>query len=167
MKRKPASADLSAQSLQAPARPDLPLHDSSGSTLSELATSSPSRHNSDQSYGSDPTSPISPLSAPLNPFSNSYSYVEDFGPEYASNGYGHGHGNNSPHNGYANYSYASNDYVDIEDGLYGGHRSLDAYATPEAAPAPRRNSKTEWPLRNVMGTRRSNQSPIWDRVYDE
>jgi hypothetical protein len=180
IKRKPVSTDLSAAALPALAatRPDMPTPDHSGSTLSGLATSSPSRHNSSDSRLSDAASPVSPqTSGPLNPFSNSYSYVEDFGPEYAANGYSYNNTNTNTNHpstghgygyGYDNYPAATNGYVDVEDGLYGGHRSLDAYATAEAALPPRRkNSKTEWPLRSVMGSVRRVKSPMWDRVYDD
>lgn len=82
-------------------------------------------------------------SAPMSPLSlqnNGYSYIEDYEPEW------------------------QNRYVDAQDGLYGGHRSLDTY--PE--PTPRRNSRTEWPLRSVVGSRREkNTSPIWDRLYEK
>lgn len=66
--------------------------------------------------------------------------MEDYGPEY------------------------QNAYIDAEDGLYGGHRSLAAYPDP----TPRRNSKTEWPLKNVVGMgREKSQSTMWDRVYEK
>lgn len=89
-----------------------------------------------------------------NPFTNAHEYVEDYGPEY------------------------QNGYVDVHDGLYGGHRSLDAYpVVPEKS--ERRSSKgplggmTEWPLRDwplkslgTMGRGRRERSPQWDRVYE-
>lgn len=70
-----------------------------------------------------------------NPFSNQHNYSEDYGPEF--------------HHG----------YIDIENGLYGGHTSLSRY------PEPKR-SKTEWPLRNVTRHKRT-KSPLWDRIYEE
>ena len=88
---------------------------------------------------------------PSNPFSNDYAYVEDYGPEYS-------HG-----------------YVDEHDGLYGGHRSLEAYpVVPEKS--ERRGSKTDWPLKDwplkTLGSmgrgieRGRERSPQWDRVYE-
>jgi hypothetical protein len=147
IKRKPVgesptvispAAETASQSLL---RPTMRLVDHSGSSSSGLALSSNS------SFGaanhSDPASPISPVSqhAPTNPFQNDYSYVEDYGPEY------------------------QNGYLDHEDGLYGGNRSLESY--PDPSP-PRRNSKTEWPLRNITGSlgHKRNKSPLWDRVYE-
>jgi hypothetical protein len=145
IKRKPVgespigtspAAEAASQSLL---RPTMKNFDHSGSSSSGLALSSNS------SFGAgchtDPTSPVSPLSqhAPVNPFKNDYSYVEDYGPEYQSG------------------------YLDYEDGAYGGNRSLDRY--PDPSP-PRRSSKTEWPLRNISLGHRRNKSPMWDRVYD-
>lgn len=144
-----------------------------GATLSSLETS---RRSSDNTVPTeDPTSPISPLSPhrrvsdpftrPANPsrisdpFTNAHSYVEDYGPEYQ-----HGYG-----------------YVDESDGLYGGHRSLDAYpVVPEkserrGSKAALRGGMTEWPLREwplkslgSMGRGRGarERSPQWDRVYE-
>lgn len=145
IKRKPVgenpttmspAAEMASQSLL---RPPIRTVDYSGSSSSGLALSTDSsiaapNHN-------DPTSPISPLSqhAPTNPFKNDYSYVEDYGPEYQTG------------------------YVDHEDGLYGGNRSLDRY--PDPSP-PRRSSKTEWPLRNISLGHRRNKSPLWDRIYE-
>ena len=153
-----------------------------GATLSSLETS---RRSSDNTVPtSDPTSPISPLSPhrrpsdpfthdarPTNPsrasdpFTNAHSYVEDYGPEYQHGYYGHGHG-----------------HVDESDGLYGGHRSLDAYPVVVPEKSERRGSKgamrggmTEWPLREwplmslgSMGRGRGQRerSPQWDRVYE-
>lgn len=129
---------------QALLRPSMHHTHHSGSSSSGLALSTNSNSSTGAGgYHTDPTSPVSPLSqnAPANPFSTDYSYVEDYGPEY-QNGYG---------------------YVDHEDGLYGGNRSLDRYPEPSA---PRRSSlKTEWPLRNLSLGRR-NRSPMWDRVYE-
>jgi hypothetical protein len=149
-----------------------------GATLSSPETS---RRSSDNTVPTDPASPISPLSShhrasdpfthdaaparPANPsrisdpFSNAHSYIEDYGPEY-QNGYG---------------------YVDESDGLYGGHRSLDAYpVVPEkserrASKGALRGGMTEWPLREwplkslgSMGRGRGarERSPQWDRVYE-
>jgi hypothetical protein len=113
--------------------------DHSGSSSSGLALSSNSSVGA--GYHTDPTSPVSPISqlAPTNPFKHDYSYVEDYGPEYQSG------------------------YVDHEDGLYGGNRSLDRY--PDPSP-PRKSSKTEWPLRNMSLGHKRNRSPMWDRVYE-
>jgi hypothetical protein len=139
------------------------LHqDHSGSSSSLVPTlSSPedSRRSSDITDATTPSSPPpsgpSPPrhineNKPTNPFSNDYAYVEDYGPEYA------------------------NGYVDVDDGLYGGHRSLDAYPVPDKS--ERRGSKSgksEWPLKNVewplksLGSRgRRERSPQWDRVYE-
>ncbi|KAH8730611.1 hypothetical protein GQ44DRAFT_823320 [Phaeosphaeriaceae sp. PMI808] len=120
-------------------RPPIKPTDHSGSSSSGLALSTNSSFGAE--YQTETTSPISPLSqhAATNPFSNDYSYVEDYGPEYQSG------------------------YLDHEDGLYGGNRSLHKY--PDPSP-PRRNSKSEWPLRNIsMGPRR-NKSTMWERVYE-
>jgi hypothetical protein len=147
IKRKPVgesptgtspAAEAASQSLL---RPSIRQVDHSGSSSSGLALSSHSSFGT--TYQSDPTSPVSPLSqhAPTNPFKNDYAYVEDYGPEYQSG------------------------YLDHEDGAYGGNRSLDRY--PDPSP-PRRNSKTEWPLRNITGSlgHKRNKSPLWDRVYE-
>lgn len=84
-----------------------------------------------------------------NPFSNDHTYVESYGPEYQGG------------------------YVDVDDGLYGGHRSLSAYPPPEKR--ERRGSKgmTEWPLKGVewplrsLGSRRlKDKNPEWDPVYE-
>jgi hypothetical protein len=131
----PAAQAASASVLRPPRRQS----DHSGSSSSGLALSTDSSNCG--GYASGPTSPVSPISqlAPTNPFSNDYSYVEDYGPEYQGG------------------------YVNQDDGLMGGHRSLDSY--PESTPPRRSSSKTEWPLRNFSMGRRS-QSPMWDRVYD-
>jgi hypothetical protein len=145
IKRKPVgesppvispAAEAASQSLLRPAMTHI---DHSGSSSSGLALSTNS--STGAGYQTDPTSPISPISqhAPVNPFKNDYSYVEDYGPEYQSG------------------------YIDHEDGLYGGNRSLDRY--PDPSP-PRRSSKTEWPLRNLSLGHRRNRSPMWDRVYE-
>ncbi|KAI8934538.1 hypothetical protein NX059_008236 [Plenodomus lindquistii] len=147
IKRKPvptspidsAAADIASQSLLRPALAPTAGHHS-GSSSSRLAVSSMSS-SSGLSYESE--SPISPINqqAPRNPFAGGYDYLEDYGPEYSNTS-----------------------YLDHEDGAYGGHRSLDRY--PDASP-PRGSSKTEWPLRNMMGSGRSrNRSPMWDRVYE-
>jgi hypothetical protein len=180
----------------APPRPSMRTPDNSGSTLSSSAGGTYAS-NSTSSVARDAASPVSPLgpSGAQNPFANGYAYVEDFGPEYAASGYGNPYSNannnydnyNNYNNNYpdpaathahadadtgyghdysyTNYPSATNGYVDVEDGAFGGHRSLDAYA-PAAAP-PRRSSKTEWPLRSVMGSVRRVKSPMWDRVYDD
>jgi hypothetical protein len=113
--------------------------DHSGSSSSGLALSTNS--STGVGYQAEMTSPISPLSqhAPTNPFSNDYSYVEDYGPEYQGG------------------------YLDHDDGLYGGNRSLDRY--PDPSPPRKSSLKTEWPLRNLSMGRR-NRSPMWDRVYE-
>ena len=150
-----------------------------GATISSPETS---RRSSDNTVPTEePVSPISPLSPyrrvsdpfthdaaparPANPsrisdpFTNAHSYVEDYGPEYQ-----HGYG-----------------YVDESDGLYGGHRSLDAYpVVPEkserrASKGALRGGMTEWPLKEwplkslgSMGRGRGarERSPQWDRVYE-
>jgi hypothetical protein len=95
------------------------------------------------------TSPyVSPIeeSFSRNPFSNNYSYEEDYGP---ADQYSQQH-----------QRRASNDsYIDIDDGLY-GHRSLSRYPDPRP-----QKSKPDWPLKSFPGHRR-NKSPLWDRVYD-
>jgi hypothetical protein len=136
----PAAEAASASLLRPAIRPT----DHSGSSSSGLALSTNSNSSYGASYHTDPTSPISPISqnAPINPFKNDYSYVEDYGPEY------------------------QNGYLDHDDGVYGGNRSLDRYPDPEKT---RRSSlKTEWPLRNLTGSlgRTRNKSPMWDRVYE-
>jgi hypothetical protein len=144
IKRKPVggspigtspAAEAASQSLL---RPSMSHVDHSGSSSSGLALSSNSSLGA--GYQTEPTPPVSPLSqhAPVNPFKNDYSYVEDYGPEYQSG------------------------YLDQEDGLY-GNTSLDRY--PDPSP-PRRSSKTEWPLRNISLGHKRNKSPMWDRVYD-
>ncbi|KAF2107268.1 hypothetical protein BDV96DRAFT_653861 [Lophiotrema nucula] len=72
-------------------------------------------------------SPVSPAEkhSSRNPFSNNYSYVEDYGPEY--------------HGGYVDA---------VENGMFGGHTSLSRYPEPK-------NSKTEWPLRNSLRHKRT------------
>lgn len=159
------------------------LHqDHSGSSSSGLAATLSSPEDSRRSSAnSDPTTPGSPISSPpplpktanpftssndyptpqhvnynhpSNPFSNDYAYVEDYGPEYQGG------------------------YTNVDDGLYGGHRSLDAYpVVPEKS--ERRGSKTalggmtdwplkDWPLKTLgsMGRGRRERSPQWDRVYE-
>ncbi|KAJ4329760.1 hypothetical protein N0V95_010153, partial [Ascochyta clinopodiicola] len=54
---------------------------------------------------------------------NDHAYVEDYGPEYQTG------------------------YAPVDDGLFGGHRSLDAYPPPPEK-SERRSSKTEWPLKD-------------------
>lgn len=161
IKRKPVptsptganpAADQASQSLLRPALArNIPDH--RGSSSSGLALSSASSHSG---YQTD--SPISPITAqqpPVNPFADrfeahhastnpfagGYEYLEDYGPEYSNDG-----------------------YLEHSDNLYGGRRSLDRY--PEPAP-PRQSSKTEWPLRNMVGSpHRRDSSPMWDRVYE-
>ncbi|KAH7090539.1 hypothetical protein FB567DRAFT_294384 [Paraphoma chrysanthemicola] len=146
IKRKPVpesptaispAAEAASQSLLRPAMTHI---DHSGSSSSGLALSTNS--STGAGYQTDMTSPVSPLSqhASTNPFSNDYSYVEDYGPEYQGG------------------------YLDHEDGLYGGNRSLDRYPDP-SPPRRKSSSKTEWPLRNLSMGRR-NRSPMWDRVYE-
>jgi hypothetical protein len=145
VKRKPIPESPTGPSPAAQAasafllRPPMRQSDHSGSSSSGLALSTDSSNGG--GYASGPKSPVSPISqlAPTNPFSNDYSYVEDYGPEYQGG------------------------YVNQDDGLMGGHRSLDRY--PEPSPPRRSSSKTEWPLRNFSMGRRS-QSPMWDRVYE-
>jgi hypothetical protein len=122
----------------------MPEHSGSSSSGLALTTSSGFTSTSsglDAHNNNEAASPVSPLSAraPSYPF-NYDSYVEDYGPEYA------------------------NMHVDVENGLYGGHTSLSRY--PESR---RKSSKTEWPLRNMIGSghRRKSSSPVWDRVYEE
>lgn len=137
MPSSPAAVEASRTLL----RQTMPDH--SGSSSSGLALTSSSGFNSSSSglgLQTDAASPVSPVSnrAPSNPF-NYDAYVEDYGPEY--------------HHG----------YVDVEDGLYGGHTSLSRYPEPR-----RKSSKTEWPLRNIVGSHhRRKSSPLWDRIYEE
>jgi hypothetical protein len=190
-----AAAGGAAAATLAPPRPPMRTPDNSGSTLSS-SNAGTYATNSSSSLARDAASPVSPLAPPgaQNPFANRYAYVEDFGPEYAASGYGNPYSNSNANNNYNNNNYnnnypagthahtdadtaydydlsytnypsATHGYVDVEDGAFGGHRSLDAYA-PAAAP-PRRSSKTEWPLRSVMGSVRRVKSPMWDRVYDD
>ncbi|KAJ4400090.1 hypothetical protein N0V91_008971 [Didymella pomorum] len=155
-------------------RPAMLHQDHSGSSSSGLnaaSISSPedSRRSSANTAPteSDPVSPIAPPehksvnpftttsneytpnNRTSNPFTIDHAYIEDYGPEF------------------------QNGYVDVEDGLYGGHRSLDAYpVVPEKS--ERRSSKggtqwplTDWPLKTLgsMGRGRRERSPQWDRVY--
>ncbi|KAF1977957.1 hypothetical protein BU23DRAFT_277104 [Bimuria novae-zelandiae CBS 107.79] len=119
-------------------RQTMPEHSGSSSSGLALTTSSGVSSESSLAVHAEPTSPVSPISnrTPSNPF-NYDSYVEDYGSEY------------------------QNGYVDVDDGLYGGNTSLSRY--PESR---RKNSKTEWPLRNLVGSRRKS-SPIWERIYEE
>ncbi|KAF2263147.1 hypothetical protein CC78DRAFT_581711 [Lojkania enalia] len=102
-------------------------------TMGESSTSSRSGNHSSET--------VSPYVSPIeeqhqnNPFRSNHSYVEDYGPEYHHN-----------------------TYIDVEDGLYGGHTSLSRY--PEL-----QKSRTEWPLRNSTRHKRT-RSPLWDRVYE-
>lgn len=156
-------------------RPAMLHQDHSGSSSSGMAAASVSSLEDSRrsSANTAPTEiePVSPITAPQhktanpftatsndytpnnrtsNPFTNDYAYVEDYGPEY------------------------QNGYVDVEDGLYGGHRSLDAYpVVPEKS--ERRSSKggtqwplADWPLKSLgsMGRGRRERSPQWDRVYE-
>lgn len=154
-------------------RPAVLQQDYSGSSSSGLAATLSSPEDSRRSSAntaptdSDPQSPLSSTpqrktanpftttqneyvdNRTSNPFTNDHGYVENYGPEY-------------------NYGY-----VDVDDGHYGGHRSLDAYPNvPEKS--ERRSSKgalagmTEWPLRSLesIGRGRRERSPQWDRVYE-
>ncbi|PSN61142.1 hypothetical protein BS50DRAFT_578546 [Corynespora cassiicola Philippines] len=150
IRRKPVPMSPTETSPAAATTPQNPFfrnvmvnHDSSSSSGSGLGMSGSSGFNSSHDSGlgndTDVTSPTSPASdaTPENPFRNECSYVEDYGPEYQGG------------------------YVDVDDGLYGGHTSLARY------PAPRQGSRTEWPLRNTVGkSHRRNKSPLWDRVYE-
>lgn len=137
-------------------RPAILHQDHSGSSSSgHLPALSPddSRRSSDITDATSPGPSTPPnyhpqhvnQNHPANPFSNDYAYVEDYGPEY-------GHG-----------------YVDVDDGLYGGHRRLEAYpALPEKS---EKRGKTDWPLKDwplkSLGSRRARErSPQWDRVYE-
>jgi hypothetical protein len=111
----------------------------SGSSSSGLALTTSSGLSSGSSLAVHAEA-TSPISpvSPSNPFHYD-SYVEDYGPEFQ---YG---------------------YVDVDDGLYGGNTSLSQYPEPR-----RKNSKTEWPLRNMVGSnQRRRSSPIWERIYEE
>ncbi|KAF9738284.1 hypothetical protein PMIN06_001818 [Paraphaeosphaeria minitans] len=121
-------------------RQTMPEH--SGSSSSGLALTISSGLSSDSSLAvhAEATSPISPISnrVPSNPFHYD-SYVEDYGPAFQ---YG---------------------YVDVDDGLYGGNTSLSQYPEPR-----RKNSKTEWPLRNIVGShQRRRSSLMWERLSEE
>lgn len=196
IKRKPLSTAPVVSPIESPAtspvadrgsyghfsllRPAILQQDHSGSSSSGLAAtfSSPedSRRSSANTAPTDfePQSPVTSqpshqktanpftttsndytnLNRTSNPFTNDHAYIEDYGPEYQSG------------------------YADVNDGLYGGHRSLDAYpAVPEKS--ERRGSKTglsgmtEWPLRDwplkslgSYGRGRRESSPQWDRVYE-
>lgn len=131
-------------------RPAILHQDHSGSSSSNLAPtlSSPDASRRSSSLTSAATNSPSPQhnqNHPANPFSNDNAYIEDYGPEFATG------------------------YVDVDDGLYGGHRSLDAYPAPPEK-SERRAGKTEWPLTDwplkTLGSRRDRErSPQWDRVY--
>ncbi|KAJ4356079.1 uncharacterized protein N0V89_004106 [Didymosphaeria variabile] len=121
-------------------RQTMPEHSGSSSSGLALTTSSGLSSSSSLAIHAEAISPISPVSnrATSNPFHYD-SYVEDYGPEYQ---YG---------------------YVDVDDGLYGGNTSLSQYPEPR-----RKNSKTEWPLRNIVGgQQRRRSSPIWEKIYEE
>jgi hypothetical protein len=129
-------------------RQPMPEHTNSGSTMSSFDSLSPS-----PGFGNHTSITASPVSAlsvtppktpkPKNPFSNDYSYVEDYGPEYQ---------NVFP-------------YDDLENGLYGGNTDFSRYPQYPAVPPAKSPSRTEWPLRNLSGHRRD-KSPLWDRVYE-
>lgn len=197
IRRKPLSSSTIVSPVESPAaspvadrgsyghfsllRPAVLQQDHSGSSSSGIAASLYSPEDSRRSSANTPptdSDPQSPIASPppqkktanpfttttndytnihnrtSNPFSNDHAYVEDYGPEYQSG------------------------YVDVDDGHYGGHRSLDAYpAVPEKS--ERRSSKgalggmAEWPLRDwplkslgSMGRGRRERSPQWDRVYE-
>ena len=121
-------------------RQTMPEH--SGSSSSGLALTPASGLTSDSSLAlhAETTSPVSPISNRVssNPFYYD-TYAEDYGPEY------------------------QNGYVDVDDGFYGGNTSLSQYPEPR-----RKNSKTEWPLRNMVGSHhRRRSSPLWERIYEE
>lgn len=121
-------------------RQTMPEHSGSSSSGLALTTSSGRSSNSSLAVHAEATSPISPISnrASSNPFHYDL-YVEDYGPEFQ---YG---------------------YVDVDDGLYGGNTSLSQYPEPQ-----RKNSKTEWPLRNiVVSHQKRRSSPIWKRLSEE
>ncbi|KAJ4369072.1 hypothetical protein N0V83_006155 [Neocucurbitaria cava] len=156
IKRKPVPTSPTPTSPAAGAasrsllRPPLTMANNSGSSSSGMAVSSASNSSRgsrghEEFHSSD--SPISPLSShapPQNPFAGGYDYLEDYGPEYSHSG------------GYLDH------HEDV--GLYGGHRSLDRY--PDPSP-PRKSSKTEWPLKNMVGSvHKRTRSPMWDRVYE-
>ncbi|KAI4626761.1 hypothetical protein J4E83_003913 [Alternaria metachromatica] len=150
IKRKPVPtspiSSLAAEASRGLLRPSLAYNsaDHSGSSSSGLAVSSLSS-NSGHGYQSDDSGPISPIThqqPSSNPFAGGYAYLEDYGPEYSNNG-----------------------YTDQDDELYGGHRSFDRY--PDPSSSLKKSSKTEWPLRNVMGGgQKRTRSPMWDRVYE-
>ncbi|KAI4657777.1 uncharacterized protein J4E78_006165 [Alternaria triticimaculans] len=150
IKRKPVpTSPISSPAAEASRgllRPSLAYNsaDHSGSSSSGLAVSSLSS-NSGHGYQSDDSGPISPIThqqPSSNPFAGGYAYLEDYGPEYSNNG-----------------------YTDQDDELYGGHRSFDRY--PDPSSSLKKSSKTEWPLRNVMGGgQKRTRSPMWDRVYE-
>lgn len=105
-------------------------------------------HTHISSNGSHTSPYVSPIEdhSFCNPFSNNYSYEEDYGP---GDQYSEQHQRRT-----------SNDsYIDIDDGLY-GHRSLSRYPDPRP-----QKTKSDWPLKNLPGHKR-NKSPLWDRVYD-
>lgn len=151
IKRKPVPGSPTPTSPAAEAasrsllRPTLTIPETNGSSSSGLVLSDVSTNSGgDRGYQTNASSPISPISnhATKNPFAGGYDYLEDYGPEFSPDG-----------------------YLDLEDGLYGGNRSLDRY--PDPSPPPRKNSRTEWPLRNVIGSgHRRTRSPMWDRVYE-
>lgn len=150
IKRKPVPTSPTPTSPAAEAasrsllRPPLTMPNNSGSSSSGMAVSSASNSSGHGYHSDDLSSPISPLSshAPKNPFAGGYDYLEDYGPEYSNDG-----------------------YLDVEDGLYGGNRSLDRYPDPSS---PRKSSKTEWPLKNMVGSgNKRTRSPMWDRVYEK
>lgn len=118
----------------------------SGSSSSGLALSTSTGLTSDSSLAvhAESMSPVSPSAdrLPNNPFHYD-SYIEDYGPEY------------------------QNGYVDVEDGLYGGNTSLQLLSHYAIEPR-RKNSKTEWPLKNLIGSHhRRRSSPIWERIHEE
>lgn len=121
-------------------RQTMPEHSGSSSSGLALTTSTGQSSTSSLAVNAEATSPISPSSnrSLSNPFHYD-TYIEDYGPEYQ---YG---------------------YVDVEDGLYGGNTSLSQYPEPR-----RKNSKTDWPLRNMVGSHhRRKSSPLWERIYED
>jgi hypothetical protein len=156
-KNTPATAAAAATASQGLRRQPMSEHTNSGSTMSSFDSLSPS-----PGFGNHTAVTASPVSAmsvsppktprtpktpktqkPKNPFSNDYSYVEDYGPEYQN----------------------VFQYDDLENGLYGGNTDLSRYPQYPEVPPAKSPSRTEWPLRNLSGHKRD-KSPLWDRVYE-
>jgi hypothetical protein len=141
-----ATAAAAASASHGLLRQPMPEHTNSGSTMSSYESLSPG-------FGNHTTITASPVSAlsvsppktpkSKNPFSNDYSYVEDYGPEYQN----------------------VFQYDDLENGLYGGNTEFSRYPQyPPSVPPAKNALRTEWPLRNAAAHKR-NKSPLWDRVY--